>query len=63
MGKNNLTDDEEHIQFGDVDSLNNIPGLDVPLDQGGFESNYSGRIMSNPSGGGFGSAFIEPDED
>jgi hypothetical protein len=60
--KTNRTSDGKHVQFGENDPLKLPEGFNAP-DDGEFEPNYFGRVMVNPNDGGFGAAYIEPDED
>jgi len=58
------TSDDAHVQLGDEDHFTEA-GLPPAFNPGGdaeFCPNWFGRIMANPANGGFGSAYIEPDE-
>lgn len=59
--KTNRTADGRHIQFGDEDTVTMPEGFTAP-DDGATCSGWFGRMMENPSGGGFGAAYIEREE-
>lgn len=64
--KTNMTSpDDDHVQFGNQDSLNTT-GLPPSFTGGSgdyeFCPNYFGRVMVNPANAGFGAAYEDPED-